>query len=167
MTDPWKTLPQGRHGDVTAQLEPGEPLLAWFAPDLNQQLRYADELVLLTDRRVLSRDEAGAWQSWPVGADLAFRSEEHTGVGQLELTGPAGRLAHWRYTAGRAATARHLAQRLAALHASRNGAAPSTGETVCPSCGAIIQSDDGQCPACAPAPNRASVSALFRLLRFA
>jgi ATP-binding cassette subfamily B protein len=167
MTDPWKTLPPGRHGDVTAQLESGETLLAWFAPDLNQQLRYADELVLLTDRRVLSRDEAGAWQFWPVAPDLALRSEEHTGVGQLELAGPAARLAHWRYTTGRAATARHLAQRLEVLHASRNGATRSAGETVCPSCGAIIQSDDGQCPACAPAPNRASVSALFRLLRFA
>jgi ATP-binding cassette subfamily B protein len=166
-TDPWKTLPQGRHGEVTAQLEPGESLLAWFEPDLDQRLHYADGLVLLTDRRVRSREAVGAWQAWPLGPDLTLRSEEHTGVGLLELTNPAGRLAHWRYTVGRAAGARALAQRLAALHASRNGAAPAAGETVCPSCGAIIQSEDGQCPACAPAPNRASVSALFRLIRFA
>jgi ATP-binding cassette subfamily B protein len=166
LTDPWKTLPQGRHRDVETQLQPGEALLAWFEPDLDPQLRYAGGLVLLTDRRVLSLDAAGSWQSWPLEPDLALRAEEHHGVGQLELTGPAGRLAHFRYTAGRAAAARTLGQRLEALHASRNGAAAAAGETVCPSCGATITAEDGQCPACAPAPNRASVSALFRLFRF-
>jgi ATP-binding cassette subfamily B protein len=166
-TDPWKTLPRGRHDDVAAQLESGETLLAWFEPDLDRELRYAEELVLLTDRRVLSRVASGAWQAWPLGPDVTFHSEERTGLGQLELTGPGGRVAYWRYTAGRAAAARSLGQRLAALHASRNGAAQSAGETVCPSCGATISAEDGQCPACAPAPNRASVSALFRLIRFA
>jgi ATP-binding cassette subfamily B protein len=166
LTDPWKTLPPGRHRDVEGQLQPGEALLAWFEPDLDPQLRYAGGLVLLTDRRMLSRDAVGAWQFWPLAPDFSLRAEERHGVGQLELTAPAGRVAHWRYTGSRAMPARGLALRLESLHASRNGAAASAGETVCPSCGATISAEDGQCPACAPAPNRASVSALFRLIRF-
>jgi ATP-binding cassette subfamily B protein len=167
-TDPWKTFPQGRQREAQAQLQPGETLLAWFGPDLDRRLHYVPGLVLLTERRLLAQDSANGggpvWQSWPLGPDVTLQSHEHNGIGLLELTGPGGRLAHFRYTASRAAAARTLAQRLTALRSS-NGA--SSGETVCPSCGAIIQSEDGQCPACAPTPNRASVGALFRLIRFA
>jgi ATP-binding cassette subfamily B protein len=170
-TDPWKTLPQGRQREVEAQLQPGENLLAWFEPDLDRRLHYVPGLVLLTERRVVAWEPAArtgpAWQSWPLTADVALLTHEHNGVGLLELTGPAGRLVHFCYTAGQAAPARHLAQRLTALHARTAGNGLPPVETVCPSCGATIQSEDGQCPACAPAPNRASVSALFRLLRFA
>jgi ATP-binding cassette subfamily B protein len=170
-TDPWKALPQGRQREIEAQMEPGENLLTSFEPDLDSTLHYAPGLVLLTDRRILSREPAdGAdprWQAWPLAPDVTLQSHERTGVGLLELSGPAGRLACWRYAAGRAASARHLAQRLAALHASRAGNGTAAVETVCPSCGATIRAEDGQCTACAPAPNRASVSALFRLTRFA
>jgi ATP-binding cassette subfamily B protein len=170
-TDPWKSFPQGRQRDLQAQLGPGEKLLAWFEPDLDQRLQYSTGLVVLTDRRVLTdqppNGPAGGWQHWPLGPDVTLQSHEHNGIGLLDLVGPASRLAFWRYTVGRASPARALAQRLTALHASRNGDGRSAVETVCPSCGTTIVSDDGQCPACAPAPNRASVSALFRLIRFA
>ena len=46
-------LPNERQGEVIALLEPGERLLAWFAPDLDAQLNFTEGLVVLTDRRVL------------------------------------------------------------------------------------------------------------------
>src|SRR5262249_4359845 len=102
-TSAWATLPQNWHAEVTAQLEPGESLLAWFEPDLDERLHYAQGLVVLTDRRVLGVGPAGSpWQAWRLEPEVDFRVSEHGGTGILELVGPASRLAHYCYTLGRA-----------------------------------------------------------------
>ena len=57
----------------------GERLVAFFEPDLDGQLEFADGLVVLTDRRLLTltdvapRGKSGAiaaspakWRSWPI-----------------------------------------------------------------------------------------------------
>jgi ATP-binding cassette subfamily B protein len=80
--------------------------------------------------------------------------------------GPSGRLAYWRYTAGRSSTAERMVLRLATLRAEQSGA-PAPVDSVCPSCGGPIRPEDGQCPACAAGPRAASVSVLFRLISFA
>jgi ATP-binding cassette subfamily B protein len=54
------------------------------------------------------------------------------------------------------------------LAARRAGLAADAGVvSVCPSCGAPITSEDGQCPACAPRAAQTPVSALFRLIGIA
>jgi ATP-binding cassette subfamily B protein len=173
--DPWKTLPVGRNREVEAQLEPGENLLAWFAPDLDERLFFAQGLVLLTDRRVLMRagdrqlasPSASRWQAWPLERDAALRCEVRGGVGTLELVTGTGRLAPWRYTPGQSTAAHALVQSLAALRARQAGIASAQLDTVCPSCGAAITAEDGRCPACASVPVRPSISALYRLIGFA
>jgi ATP-binding cassette subfamily B protein len=172
--DPWKTLPVGRHREVQSRLEPGETLVAWFAPDLDERLFYAEGLVLLTERRLLAHaldgraDSNGPhWQAWPLEPDMTLRCELHAGVGTLDLVTSSGRLAHWRYTPGQSTAAHALVQRLGALRSRQAGVAAAPLDTVCPSCGAAISAEDGRCAACAAAPVRPSVSALYRLVGFA
>jgi ATP-binding cassette subfamily B protein len=178
-TDVWEKLPPKWHNAVKAQLQPEETLVAWFDPDLDQRLFYAAGLVVLTDRRLLGaeaaeagdgRPEGGAdprWQAWPLEADTRLRSHEHGGVGTLELVSPAGRLAHWRYTAGRSSAAHRLVEQLDAWHARQGDGAPLPTGTVCPSCGAVLNAGEGPCPACAPPETRPSLSSLYRLIGFA
>jgi ATP-binding cassette subfamily B protein len=160
-------LPESWRSDAEARLEPGEPLLAWFEPDLDERLDYARGLVILTGRRVLAAEANGSagphWQSWPLRAEDALELEERGGVGTLELSCPTGRLAHWRYTAAHSAEAQRLVQRLAAWRADQ----AASEATVCPSCGTVVSAADGVCLACAPVAVTPSASALFRLARFA
>jgi ATP-binding cassette subfamily B protein len=188
-SDSWKSLPEGWRRPLASQLDDGETLIGWFETDLDHGLHYAAGLVALTNRRLLadiphlensvftnallSNSEANghptAWQSWPLSSDLELRAADEAGIGTLELFNPTGRLAYWRYTAARTASARRLESQWSTLQARRSHAAvdASTGPTVCPSCGAIITASDGMCTACAPAPPPPPVSSLFRLITFA
>src|SRR6185503_9032784 len=60
-------------------------------------------------------DGHAAVRSWRLDEILGLRAKDRSGLGTLELVGSQGRLAHWRYTTGRAASAHRLAQRLEAL----------------------------------------------------
>jgi ATP-binding cassette subfamily B protein len=166
----WTTVPTDRRDETAGQLQPGETLLAVFEPDLDHQLRYAAGLVILTDHRLLSREpDAPAdsiWQSWPIMPGMSLRTVEHGSAGTLELVDATGRLAYWRYTAGRGTTAQRLVQKLAAWQASHSGDNATPVTAVCPSCGAPIDAEAGRCEACAAGPAKPSVSALFRLAEF-
>lgn len=162
-------------GAVEAILQPGETVLGSFEPDLDERLRYAHGLVVLTDRRLLygngKRDggptEDSGWQSWALDGGVDLRAEDHGAVGTLELVNGTGRLTHWRYTAGSGSAAHGLVRRFAALRARQTGQAAAELEAVCPSCGSAIPAGRAECPDCAPRPARPSVSALYRLVKFA
>jgi ATP-binding cassette subfamily B protein len=164
-------LPPAWQHDVETRLEPGEKPLAWLELDLDDRLRYVSGLLVLTDRRLLgttaSSNGNGAaaheWQTWMLEADTHLRCDEQAGVGTLELVSPSRQVGSWRYTAGHSPAARRLVQRLDLLR----GGELSSVHSVCPSCGAIITSEDGQCPACLPRAQPVSRSALFRLIQFA
>jgi len=136
--------------------------------DLDEHLRYVSGLLVLTDRRLLSATAAqpDSWQSWPLRDELELKAEEFGGVGGLDLVGPTGRQAFWRYTAGRAPSAGRLVHRLLSQRLDVAGAPPMV-DSVCPSCGGPIRLEDGLCPACSAPQSGASVSALFRLVSFA
>ena len=51
-------LPGAWGGELETQLEPGERPLAWFAPDLDNRLRYGASLLVLTDRRLIHGEPA-------------------------------------------------------------------------------------------------------------
>lgn len=125
--------------DFEAQLREGEEVLAYFTPDLDRALRFGPGLVVVTNQRVLSVEIAAStaetevapspdstqatrpgscayrWRSWPLSKDITLREQELGRIGTLELVGPKGRLARWRYTIGRAGGARRLVQRHAGL----------------------------------------------------
>jgi ATP-binding cassette subfamily B protein len=168
-SDAWTSLPPTHREPLAARLEGDEKVLAWFGPDLDQRLCYVPGLVVLTDRRLLAHQPLSpevngtAWQSWPLTPELSLRSTDQAGVGTLELLGPGGRLAHWRYTAGVGSAARNLVQ---CWDMTRHGSA-LPAKSVCPSCGAEMAATDDHCPACAADTRPPTLSSLFRLIGFA
>ena len=86
---------------VLSQVHLGENVLAWLEVDLNDELRFKKTLLILTDQRVFSTDEAQkSWNSSPLSPDLTLRVLDHAGVGTLALHQGATRLAAWRFTLG-------------------------------------------------------------------
>src|SRR5215470_17735026 len=158
-------LPPEWQAAVAKRLEPGEEPLAWFEPDLDDALRYARGLVVLTDRRLLASEVGGErWRVWPLAVCMSLRNIEQGSAGTLELVGTDSRLARWQYTAGRAAAARRLTQRLADLQAG--GDARAGPVAFCPSCGSAM-TGAGRCDVCEAAPVAPSASSLLRLAEFA
>jgi len=178
-TDRAESLPEKWRSRVVGQLATAETLVGWLETDLDPRLQYAAELVVLTDRRMLasgagagtteSNGEANTWHSWVLAPGLKLQVSQHAGIGALELTNASSRLARWRFTAGAMGPARRLEARFGALQsragASTNGHA--VGPTICPSCGDLITSEDGVCPACAAAVPPPPASSLLRLFKFA
>jgi ATP-binding cassette subfamily B protein len=95
------------------RLAVAENVLVTLTVDLDEQLRFASGLVALTDRRLIALESDGTggekWREWPLAdAALQLRLSDHSGVGTLDLTGPAGRLGRWRYTLGHQVAALRL-----------------------------------------------------------
>ena len=179
-TDDQAAMPESWRGALASRLDPGERVLAWFAPDLDNRLRYLEGLVVLTDRRLLQgeaqepsnarargRSDGRRWQSWPVSPECQLRARDRTGVGTLELFGPSGRLAHWRYTLGRGTAVRRLIDRFDELQRDGWTQSRPRDRSACPSCGAELPGDGARCPACAPEAKARTASSLLRLLWFA
>ncbi|SEK87312.1 ATP-binding cassette, subfamily B [Variovorax sp. YR750] len=150
-----------REGETEAvlknRLAVAENVLVTLTVDLDDQLRFASGLVALTDRRLISLDPGGDWREWPLtDAALELRLSDHSGVGTLDLTGPSGRLARWRYTlAGQVAALRLLklfGQRMA-------GVSKETPEAV--------ETADGEDSADTELQTPPSTWVLLRLGRFA
>jgi ATP-binding cassette subfamily B protein len=155
LPDPWRT-------DVHSQLRPGERLVGWFESDLDHRLRFDRKLIVLTDSRLLSGDGKPQWESWSLGDEVKLTTSEQGVVGTLELVGPDGRLAHWRYTANLTNSARTFLQKWETV---RTGVPPMA--SVCPSCGGPIPPGEDRCPTCQPQESRRTLSALIRLVGFA
>ncbi len=112
---------------AVARLAPGERILAVLETDLDARLRYADGLLVLTDRRLMAgggRDPA--WQDWPLTPDGALRLFERAGVASLELSEGGERVAAWRFTRRLVAAAAALVERFEAGGAGRVVPAPET-----------------------------------------
>lgn len=174
---------QSQREAVEAQLEAGETVLAALTPDLNAQFHFATGMVVLTDRRLLcDAAESGfmppddaeppdvtenpapskgngrpsgirRWRSWRLNEIASLRARDRAGIGTLELFGPEGRLAFWRFTIAHAGEAQKMVESLEAYR---------RGERL---------DDEGweepSEPAEATTVGRADTRVLFRLWRFA
>jgi len=86
---------------VLSQVHLGENVLAWLEVDLNDELSFKKNLVILTDQRVISTDQVQkSWNFWSLSPDLSLRVLDHAGVGTLALHQGGRRLAAWRFTLG-------------------------------------------------------------------
>ncbi len=157
--------------EVQGRLASDESLLAGLELDLDEALRFAKGLLVITDRRLLVRPPGGeTWQEWPYRAGLALSHFDHAGVGTLELHDAKARLGVWRYTIGNNAAAQRLAdafERQLGSHLSGKPVERPEGET-CPKCHTPLDPEQEECPVCAretPAPP--STRTLLRLRRFA
>jgi ATP-binding cassette subfamily B protein len=91
---PEPTIPARWAADVDSRLGDGEQVQAWLETDLDQDLKFANGLVLVTNRRLLAQ-AAGqtAWLEWSLAAGLKLNHHDQAGVGALELVDDHGR---WR-----------------------------------------------------------------------
>jgi len=108
--------------DLESRLLASENVLATLPVDLDEDLRFASGQLVLTSRRLLAQDAAGAWSEWALTPGLALRQADHAGVGVLELADGQGLQARWRYTLAGQAPALRLAR---LFEARRAGAAPA------------------------------------------
>ncbi len=173
-TETWGNCPAWAKQLVASRLEKDETPLTWFEPDLNIQMRYAQRLVVLTDRRVVHfgspSDGAAAIEEYRISPDMAISGKEHAGIGRLELSNSNGRLRIWRYTAARATGARRFMERLDALQRGVSAMPATTAKSdseECSLCGAHFERGPTACPECGNSTSTPPVRALFRLIAFA
>jgi ATP-binding cassette, subfamily B, bacterial len=176
---------------VLSQVHLGENVLAWLEVDLNEELSFKKTLVILTDQRVFSTNEAQkSWNSWPLTSDLTLRVLDHAGVGTLALHQPGVRLAAWRYTLGLEAavlrwklrfenqllqtgtSASFMGQSLAGQDQSAaDWVEPGVGQmrhVLCPVCQNVVDASDEECAVCLEKDQvPPSTWTLFKLWRFA
>ncbi|MEY3637035.1 MAG: hypothetical protein RIR68_168 [Pseudomonadota bacterium] len=174
---------------VLSQVHLGENVLAWLEVDLNDELRFKKNLVILTDQRVISTDDTqNSWNFWSLTSDLSLRVLDHAGVGTLALNQTGRRLATWRFTLGLEAAVlrwklRFENQQLQAAQSGRFLGMPLAGNdestvtepgvgamrhVLCPVCQNVVDASDEECPVCLEkdqAPT--STWTLFKLWRFA
>jgi ATP-binding cassette subfamily B protein len=174
ITESWGNCPAWVKQLVVRKLEPDETPLTWFEPDLNVDMRFAQRLVVLTDRRVIHfgspGDAAGPIEEWRITPDTKIIGKDHAGIGRLELSNREGRLRLWRYTAARATGARRLMDRLDALQhgVSAKSVAPAQKDSEeCSLCGAHFERGPTACPECGNSTSTPPVRSLFRLIGFA
>ncbi|WP_019559881.1 cyanophycin metabolism-associated ABC transporter [Caldimonas manganoxidans] len=116
--DPWPD-------DLRLALAPAENVLAALEVDLDAQLRFAPQWLVLTDRRLLARDHPKAvWQAWSLSPTLELRLSDHAGVAHLALHDAQRRLAVWHLTLGRQPAAQTLVERFQTQQRLLQGAAP-------------------------------------------
>lgn len=167
-------LPAIWQTQVEAQLAPNETLLACLETDLDERLRFAAGMLVLTDQRLLAKTASAAdtasWQSYPCRAGLRLTRRDHAGVGSLELFDENGRLAIWRYTLGGDITAGRLIDQFARqIEFRTTGHAPHKPvQALCPNCDMPLPAGQDECPNC----NRENLTppstwTLLRLWRFA
>ena len=169
----------------------GENVLAWLEVDLNDELIFKKTLVILTDQRVISVDEAQkSWDFWALSPDLTLRVVDHAGVGTLALHQGGSRLKAWRFTlgleaavlrwklgfenhlTGQAQAASFFGQSLASSSAGVDDwAEPGVGQmrhVLCPVCQNVVDALEEECAVClekGQAPT--SKWTLLKLWRFA
>jgi ATP-binding cassette subfamily B protein len=134
LPDPIQQLPERSRRALEAALEPGERVLAVFQPDLDERLVFAEGLVALSERRLLSVElpaDAGAGprvRAWPREQVASLGARDRGGLGALEAFGERERLAQWRYTVSLAGQARALVDAFAAGRAGALEAGGAAGE---------------------------------------
>ena len=172
------SLPADWRGEVEPRLDEGERPVASVELDLDDRLRYAPGLLVLTERRLIAAGpDRSTWRSWPLQDHQVLELSDHGGVGSLELRDANARIAVWRFTLGQHAAAQRVADRFARLAGARSPAATA----ICPRCQAPLPAAGAPCPRCAeegpaeaagqaePAESEEPPSTwtLFRLWRFA
>ena len=148
-------------------------MLVWFSPDLSPQLDFRTGFVVLTNERVLaasddfSKTDAVRWNAWPLSEVHAVRCREHFSTGTVTILSPTARLAEWRFTAAVTPLAHRWTKQALKEISGDGDTSDEESQTVCPSCGAVLDPDETVCPSCTPTAMSTPTKSLFRLWRFA
>lgn len=157
--DVWSQLTPQLRSASEAQLIAGESIVSAFLADLDSRLQFAETLVVLTDRRILSTPLSPArtptdWTAWALGDVTSIVTRDRGGLATLDLLGGSALLSTWPHTIAQAGAARDLAD---AFDDQRTGRSRQTGT-----------GEWAEEPPEAEEPEPpANVGSLFRLLKFA
>ncbi len=164
-------VPAAWRADVESRLASGENVITSLEIDLDARLHFNKGLVIVTDQRLLARAPGETtWRDWPYRKGLQLKHHDHAGVGHLEVSDDAGRLADWRFTLGQNLLAIRLMDQFQLQLESRVSGHPVLQEdrSICPSCKAPLEPDQDECPICTKVIHTPpSTWTLFRLWRFA
>jgi len=162
-----KSIPHAWRASVQSCLADNEKIVGWLEINLDEQLNFAQSLLLITNIRLISLDltSDGACK-YDFRSGLSLLTHDHGGVGRIELFDHEQRLACWFFTLAVQADhfvkqfERHLASYLTGI-----APAPEAAQ-LCPDClTPIVQ---GECPYCSSTINAPpSTWTLLRLWRFA
>jgi ATP-binding cassette subfamily B protein len=157
--------------EVEKQLASGENVLGSIEVDLDARLRFKKGILVVTDRRLLSRVPGETeWRQWSYRPGLVLKHHDHAGVGHLDLSDDQGRLASWRFTLGQKLYATRLLDQFnEQLESSLTGKPVHAAEQhICPSCKAPLEPDQEECPICTKVMyTPPSTLTLLRLREFA
>ncbi|MEK8032256.1 ABC transporter ATP-binding protein [Ideonella sp. DXS29W] len=156
---------------VAAPLDAGDNVLASLQVDLDENLRFADGQLVLSERALFARlGPTAPWQRYELSPELTLRHHDHAGVGTLEMADAQRLLVRWRFTLGANVQALRLVKRFEQLQQARaQGVAPEGDDpTRCPTCRAPLPPDSDECPMCTrELTEPPSTWVLLRLWRFA
>lgn len=171
ITSSMPNLPEKWSRELSLQLVQDEIVINAVETDLDAKLRFEQGLIVVTNQRLLSKSPSDTqWQSWTFSAGLQMRHHDHAGVGHLELLDDAHLLAHWRFTLGQNLLVIRLMDAFREKLQERVTGKPveKTEQNICPSCKAILEADQEECPVCTKVIHTPpSTWTLFRLWRFA
>jgi ATP-binding cassette subfamily B protein len=157
--------------EVQTQLQTNENVRAALEVDLDAQLRFDQGLVVVTNRRLLSRAPGQAdWRAWEHRPGLTLKHHDHAGVGHLELLDEQGLLAEWRFTLGQNLQAIRVYDQFRLHRDSQLSGQPvvQPDGDVCPNCKAPLEPGQDECPICTKVIHTPpTTGTLLRLWRFA
>lgn len=104
--DPSHVFPRGFpphwQTQITLALNASEHILAWLETDLDSQLNFSTELIVITTDRVLAKIvNDDHWQSWHYQPEMKLVYQDHAGICNIELFDAHTRLACWHCTLGK------------------------------------------------------------------
>ncbi|MDL1866629.1 ABC transporter ATP-binding protein [Betaproteobacteria bacterium PRO4] len=102
--DPSHVSPPGfpPHWQTQITLNASEHILAWLETDLDSQLNFSTELIVITTDRVLAKIvNDDHWQSWHYQPEMKLVYQDHAGICNIELFDAHTRLACWHCTLGK------------------------------------------------------------------
>jgi len=102
--DPSRVFPPGfpPHWQTQTTLNASEHILAWLETDLDSQLNFSTELIVITTARVLAKvAHDDRWQSWHYQPEMKLVYQDHAGICNIELFDARARLACWHCTLGK------------------------------------------------------------------
>lgn len=165
-----RILPAPWQSQILKTLANGELIVACLELDLDGELHFITGILVLTDRRLLSKLGAADWQHWDLRPGLMLDHRDHAGVGTLVLRDDHRLLAHWHHTLiAESAVRRMTGQFVESIRAmTEKRAIIPPARAACPICESKIPDNLDECAACAKTVHAPpSVWTLFRLWRFA
>lgn len=162
--DAWLQALQGR---LSAQ----ETIRADLEINLDEQLNYAKQLILLTNQRLMCLTwPALEFREYPLRGGVNLRQSDHAGIGCIELFAAGTRLALWRYTMAHDAEATRFVRQFERTLADVLNGQPviDVPPRLCPQCLAELPPNQETCAFCeAEMEEPPSSWVLLRLWRFA